>query len=452
MVSLLDMLGSGLLRIPNRVDDTWNSDYTARTGPVFGMAPEIGQPQLWTQRRQPSMEAYTSMPGRDNAATGSLPSMPSFASAPQFAQAPMQQAVQQQPVMPAQQPQSGGFMDYLGNNSNMLMALGAGIAQGGIGKGLQYASQTGLQEQAQANKRGNMAQSYNALVNMGVPKEFALQVVQSGNEALFKLAIEKYGKTSAPMSVEEKRSRGLDPSMPWHLGADNLPKLPEGVAQSKLEIQKDPAGNLTAVNPYTAQGTPVQGVATAGPKFDDVSSLRKEFLAQPPVKKFFEAVSPYQSMLRSAPMDTATADLDLINGLAKILDPDSAIKEGEFQTVKNAQSIPDRIKGEVQYLFEGKGKLSQGAREELMKIARNRVESYREAAQSEVGRYRDLAGRFKFAPEEVVRGFDETPVYKRPAEAPTEGAVAPQEGAIARNAKGDRIILKGGQWRPYNGK
>src|SRR3990167_182414 len=57
----------------------------------------------------------------------------------------------QMPIPPQVQPQQLGFFDRIGqgisDNPALLMGLGAGIAQGGIGRGLQLGAHYGLADQ-----------------------------------------------------------------------------------------------------------------------------------------------------------------------------------------------------------------------------------------------------------------------------------------------------------------
>jgi hypothetical protein len=70
--------------------------------------------------------------------------------------------------------QGGGFGSWLNNNPLMLMALGGGIAQGGIGRGLQAAVPAAQYEQQQQKQQQAQGVTYNALRSAGVPHGQAL--------------------------------------------------------------------------------------------------------------------------------------------------------------------------------------------------------------------------------------------------------------------------------------
>lgn len=176
----------------------------------------------------------------------------------------------------------------------------------------------------------------------------------------------------------------------------------------KISAMQMPDGSLQRVD---MSGLGGEGGGKLPPNFDDTQKLRKEYQSQTNVKKFDDAIGPYQSMLTSAATDTATADIDMVYGLATILDPESVVREGEFATIRAAQSIPDRFKGEIQYLFEGKGRLSPEAREKLMEIAANRVESYRAQAMRDSERFGELATEYGMDPALIRRNFQDIPRF-----------------------------------------
>lgn len=189
--------------------------------------------------------------------------------------------------------------------------------------------------------------------------------------------------------------------------------VPEGnslvnVMPSVSGVPTMPAGTPSS---GTLAAPQVQTIMQGGPKFDDVTKLRTEFQNQPGPKQFSDSAAVYSSMMKSAQADTAPSDLDMVYGLAKLLDPGSVVREGEFETVRKSQAIPDQIRGYWQFLTEGKGKLDQNARTAIMDIARNRLESYREQAGGDITRYRDLAVKNRFDPDQVVKPFAETPRY-----------------------------------------
>lgn len=211
----------------------------------------------------------------------------------------------------------------------------------------------------------------------------------------------------------------------------------------KVSAQQMPDGSLQRVDTSAITGGGAGG-GKLPPNFDDTQKLRKEYQSQTNIKKFDDAIGPYQSMIQSAGMDSATSDIDMVYGLATILDPESVVREGEFATIRAAQSIPDRFKGEIQYLFEGKGRLSPEAREKLMEIASNRLNSYRTQAMRDSDRFGELATEYGMDPGLIRKQFPEIPRFRPGGAAPGAGA----SGTPASGAGGARGMQGYGSPRP----
>jgi hypothetical protein len=84
----------------------------------------------------------------------------------------------------------------INNHALTLMALGAGIAQGGVGKGLGLAEAAAQTERNLLAQQVNFKQTYNALTGAGVPADEALAAVV--NPSLMRaLAVKYLGSKSA---------------------------------------------------------------------------------------------------------------------------------------------------------------------------------------------------------------------------------------------------------------
>ena len=67
--------------------------------------------------------------------------------------------------------------------------------------------------------------------------------------------------------------------------------------------------------------------------FDEATKLRTELQAQPNYKKHQDAVGVYDFMFRSVGLNNPVADIDLVSGLAKIMDPIGSVQQGEAATI-----------------------------------------------------------------------------------------------------------------------
>jgi hypothetical protein len=106
-----------------------------------------------------------------------------------------------------------------------------------------------------------------------------------------------------------------------------------------------PAG----VDPKTWRDTfsknAAQGATPAS--FDDTSKLRNEISQLPSYKNMAQAAPIYKSMADAAGRNTKAADLNMVYGLGKIMDPGSVVREGEIQMANNAQGWQEKLNGIV---------------------------------------------------------------------------------------------------------
>lgn len=177
-------------------------------------------------------------------------------------------------------------------------------------------------------------------------------------------------------------------------------------------------GREVAVNPYAVQpGQQFQRTASAdamltdrrlreqnliareanqiasGQKIASASTaLRKEFDDLPEVKNYKQALPAYSAIVDATKRNTPQADINLVYGIAKLYDPTSVVREGEYNTVANSPNIPDRIKGYAQYLAGG-GKLTPAVKQQILQEATGRINSYEGEYVATRNNYSDIAQR-----------------------------------------------------------
>ena len=139
-----------------------------------------------------------------------------------------------------------GFMNGINNHALTLMALGAGIAQGGVGRGLADAATAAQTERSQQIQQLNFLQTYNALTNAGVPPPQA-QAAISNPSLMRALAVKYLGPKSAGNASSNPAAVGTN-------GPLAPPNVPNGAAYSPSRgMWRDADGNL-----FDQQGKPVQ--------------------------------------------------------------------------------------------------------------------------------------------------------------------------------------------------
>jgi hypothetical protein len=101
-------------------------------------------------------------------------------------------------------------------------------------------------------------------------------------------------------------------------------------------------------------------------------ALRKEYASAPETKRYIEAEPIFRSMTQSAKIDTGAADLDLVYGIGKIMDPGSVVREGEMVMVNRASPVAEMLQGYINSI-SGQGKLTPETRSRLLQMARTRM-------------------------------------------------------------------------------
>jgi hypothetical protein len=132
-----------------------------------------------------------------------------------------------------------------GNNNHALtlMALGAGIAQGGVGKGLAAAATAAEAERSRQVQQLNFLQTYKALTDGGVPPQEAAAAIS--NPSLMRTLAVKYLGAKSPVHASNPSAVPASPrAMPSG--------IPEGSAYSPASW-KAPDGTI-----FDEQGKPLE--------------------------------------------------------------------------------------------------------------------------------------------------------------------------------------------------
>lgn len=107
--------------------------------------------------------------------------------------------------------------------------------------------------------------------------------------------------------------------------------------------------------------------------FDNAAKLRTEFRASPAVKEYEIVLRTFNSAMTTKP--TAEGDQSLIVTFARMLDPNSVVRDTEFATAAGNEDAFTRILTQVKRQFgvDGAGRLSETGRARLREEMRNLV-------------------------------------------------------------------------------
>lgn len=173
-------------------------------------------------------------------------------------------------------------------------------------------------------------------------------------------------------------------------------------------------------------------IAAQGNTIKSETDLRKEFADLPEVKNYKQAAPAFRAIKDAASRNTPASDINIVYGIAKIYDPTSVVREGEYATVANSPNIPERVKGLAQYLAGG-GKLTADVKAQLLREAEGRLGSYRGEYENAKKTYEGIAQK---------RGVDTSQIFTNigPAEETEKPTVMPSasdiDAELARRAKG----------------
>lgn len=164
------------------------------------------------------------------------------------------------------------------------------------------------------------------------------------------------------------------------------------------------------------QATATRDAAKITAKAGEETSMRKEFEGLPEVKKLKMASPSYQAIIKASQIDNPQADINLIYGLAKLYDPESVVREGEYATIANSQAIPEWLKGQAQRLVGG-GRLTKETKAQIVEQAKIRYGTFQNEYDSAKKSYEGIAQRRGMEPGNVFPSVG-TPVDATPSGGP----------------------------------
>jgi hypothetical protein len=170
-------------------------------------------------------------------------------------------------------------------------------------------------------------------------------------------------------------------------------------------------------------------------KTTDISGLRNEVLSSQEYKDASKVDKIYTSLKKSADMNTRASDLDLVYGVASVLDPGSVVRGEEQQLVAKTQGWWDQFIGELNQMG-GKATLTPESRKALLDMLHNRVEADWGAYDRTASFARNIAKQHGFDPNDAVPTID-APTRWTPADRSGGGGGGgqskPKPGTIPTN-------------------
>lgn len=140
----------------------------------------------------------------------------------------------------------------------------------------------------------------------------------------------------------------------------------------------------------------------------DEKNLRKEFQALPEVKTHVEIQAQLQRLEKAMGENAkggskVAVDQALITILNKMLDPESVVRESEYARTSQDISLLNKLQGKLGKLSTGGAGLTDEERDAIATMARNFADVSKTMYDEQTGYYSDLATRYGYAPENIIR-------------------------------------------------
>lgn len=187
------------------------------------------------------------------------------------------------------------------------------------------------------------------------------------------------------VSTEKRLEAELAAEKEANLGKRHAESL--AVTKRGQDLVSNRAGEANRV---AAQGNIIKGE----------TDIRKEFADLPEVKNYKAAYPSFAAIQKASEGNTPQSDINLIYGIAKLYDPTSVVREGEYNTIANSQAIPEQIKGWAQRVAGG-GRLTAETKRQLMAEASNRIATYEGEYRKAQGAYSGIAQQRGLSPESI---------------------------------------------------
>ena len=163
-------------------------------------------------------------------------------------------------------------------------------------------------------------------------------------------------------------------------------KLPAGVTYAQV----DSLGQVHYTDPKTGEDK----------TFAQSKDLRTAYEKQ--VQPAREVATAYRKVEGGFSQGTSAGDIAGIFGFMKLLDPGSTVREGEYATVEQAGTVPDRIIQLYNKTLESGELLLPEKRQELLEAAASQLEPYRRQVEETQNIYTDLSEGFELDPKRIV--------------------------------------------------
>jgi len=183
-------------------------------------------------------------------------------------------------------------------------------------------------------------------------------------------------------------------------------------SQQTFEKEKEARQNTQRMKEISAQGEQnrqTKATEASGAQNKQIADLRKEVSGLQPIKTFQGVDAAYRGIQKALLKVSPQTDQALMYGYAKLLDPNSGVKEGEYSTIQQARGIPDTVKNLFDKINSGQALTTQ-QRQEIGRHTGELARGYYSAAQESLAPQREYATRLGLPHEQIFpqyQGYDQ---------------------------------------------
>ena len=171
---------------------------------------------------------------------------------------------------------------------------------------------------------------------------------------------------------------------------DKMSQFEQRQAQDQSQFQQSEGRQASqfAIG-QSAQNARTSATLGQQQKTQDVA-LRKEFNALPEVKKYGTIIPIVQSAREAVNVDNPAADMNLVYAAAKVMDPDSVVRESETSMVVASGSPAQQFVGQFNYIAGG-GRLTSETRQNLLNEIESRAKGHEQLYEQATQQYKSGA-------------------------------------------------------------
>jgi len=267
-----------------------------------------------------------------------------------------------------------------------------------------------------SNTMGNLAMAFNTLrrnPDENIPRIVTGQRATREQDASNNRTIEWFlSQPNGARYAEMAKAMGTQVAFQaYQADAERARRSAASAAELARGEIREVDGSLVRVMP---DGT-VQEIygGDQSPDVSEVGALRREFTGLAAVKSFEPVARQYSNIVTSAATSygsdgtgTGPADIALVFSFMKLIDPTSAVQQGEQANAASAGGVPAQIWGYYNAL-RGAGTMNQETRDQFVAAATDIYNNAKTPYDTAVEYYTGLSTQLGYDPTQVI-GFDRT--------------------------------------------